>query len=75
MQWIIPALVVLPLALSGCQYNKTPPAEQQQLARTCGDPHRAPSSQWQGCARNQDCKQVCGAGWVCYLSDTYCHDH
>ena len=75
MQRITLALAIVLLTLTGCQYNRTPPAEQQTLARTCGDPHRDPSSQWQGCTRNRDCEQVCGTGWTCYSSDTYCHDH
>jgi uncharacterized protein YceK len=75
MQRINLLIAVLLLVLSGCQSYKTPPAEQQQLARTCVDAHQQPSSQWQGCSRNRDCEQTCGMGWTCYASDGYCHDH
>ncbi len=73
MQRIFLAIAVVLITLSACQHNVRP-TEQQQLA-TCGDPHRDPASQWQGCSRNRDCTQVCGSGWGCGASDGYCHDH
>jgi len=69
-------ILCLVIAFAGCT-EKTEQA-QDTATRTCKDPHDTSTNpaKIQGCTKNSDCVQACGADWNCWKNDdANCHTH